>query len=443
MQDLEAAEEHVVALEEEAKALRAENESLHQMVDHAHSSRARQTRQLQTYRRLSTGKPASPPGRGALWSGGGGGYPGGQSKGLAKFATAGKAILGVTRFGRFREAGNTLDNATTVAADDGDIDPFEVLREQAADLEQEVVQLQELQKVLSKANVDLSDDCIARSASLLDMQRQLARSEELLVPYISGVQQLKQSASQQQQRIEGLEATVAHEVRLRRQLARLGQLAYRALGDSEGHVAVAAGGLAVSAGLARRAMEAMEAMEATAPLGPHKSAPLATQLQLLIDLAAHEVLPLAAASCYNSRVPSGQRRADATTLLQSSAFRVNSAETQVVEQGAAAARGSRDASPGVRRGGRRLPQTVSLWSKETHAEGGASPHKSSSREVSLPTLEVRSSPNTAAGAWQAGPAHHSANSLPIASPSGGLGGFGSSPKPNRSPARRQLKYPTG
>ena len=427
-----------MALEDEAKALRAENESLHQMVDHAHSSRARQTRQLQTYRRLSTGKPASPPG--SLRSGGGG-YPGGQSKGLAMFSSAAKAALGVTRLGRFREAGTTFANVTTVAADDGDIDPFEVLREQAADLEQEVVQLQELQKVLSRANVDLSDDCIARSASLLDMQRQLALSEQLLVPYISSVQQLKQSASQQQQRIEGLEATVAHEVRLRRQLARLGQLAYRAFSDSEGNVALAAGGLAASAGLARRAMEAMEA---TAPLGPHKSAPLATQLQLLIDLAAHEVLPLAAASCYTSRVASGQQRADATTLLQGSAFRVKSVAPQVVELGAAATRGSRDATPGVRRSGRRLPQTVSLWSKETHAEGGVSPHKPPSREVSLPTLEIRSSPNTAAGAWSAGPAYHSANSLPIASPSGGFGGFVSSPMPNLpSPARRQLKYPTG
>ena len=415
------------------------------MVDAAHSSRARQTRQLQTYRRLSTGRPVSPPT---------------MSKGLAKFRGAAKAALGVTRFMRVCESGSTPDNATTEAADDGDIDPFEVLREQAADLEQEVVQLQELQKVLSKANVDLSDDCIARSAALLDMQRQLARSEELLAPYISSVQQLQQSAAQQQQRIDGLEATVAHEVRIRRQLARLGQLAYRALSDSEGNVAVAAGGLA--GGLARRAIEAMEA---SAPLGPHKRAPLATQLQLLSDLAAHELLP--PTSCHSSAP--GQRaqradatytespwqrgpRADATTLLQSSALRGNSAAPQALELGASSAsstsratsstissKGSRDATPGMWRGGHRLPQTVSLWSKATQAEGGVSPHhKPPSREVSLPTLEARTSPNTATGAWLAGPAFPLSQSLPIASASGGLGGFGS-PKP----ARRQLKYPTG
>ena len=415
------------------------------MVDAAHSSRARQTRQLQTYRRLSTGRPVSPPA---------------MSKGLAKFRGAAKAALGVTRFMRVCENVSAPGNATTEAADYGDIDPFEVLREQAADLEQEVVQLQELQKVLSKANVDLSDDCIARSAALLDMQRQLARSEELLAPYISSVQQLKQSAAQQQQRIDGLEATVAHEVRIRRQLARLGQLAYRALSDSEGNVAVAAGGLA--GGLARRAIEAMEA---SAPLGPHKRAPLATQLQLLSDLAAHELLP--PTSCHSSAP--GQRaqradatytespwqrgpRADATTLLQSSALRGNSAAPQALELGASSAsstsratsstissKGSRDATPGMWRGGHRLPQTVSLWSKATQAEGGVSPHhKPPSREVSLPTLEARTSPNTATGAWLAGPAFPLAQSLPIASASGGLGGFGS-PKP----ARRQLKYPTG
>ena len=416
------------------------------MVDAAHSSRARQTRQLQTYRRLSTGRPVSPPT---------------MSKGLAKFRGAAKAALGVTRFMRVCESGSTPDNATTEAADDGDIDPFEVLREQAADLEQEVVQLQELQKVLSKANVDLSDDCIARSAALLDLQRQLARSEEQLAPYISSVQQLQQSAALQQQRIDGLEATVAHEVRIRRQLARLGHLAYRALSDSEGNVAVAAGGLA--GGLARRAMEAMEA---SAPLGPHKRAPLATQLQLLSDLAAHELLP--PTSCHSSAP--GQRaqradatyteipwqrgpRADATTLLQSSALRGNSAAPQALELGAGSAtssstsrasstttssKGSRDATPGVWRGGHRLPQTVSLWSKATQAEGGVSPHKPPSREVSLPTLEARTSPNTAAGARPAGPTFPLAHSLPIASASGGLGGFGS-PKP----ARRQLKYPTG
>ena len=295
--------------------------------------------------------------------------------------------------------------------------------------------------MLSKANVDLSDDCIARSASLLDLQRQLALSEELLLPYVRDVQQLKRSVSQQQRQIEGLEATVAREVRIRRQLARLGQLAYRALGDSEGNVAaMESPRLAASASLARRAMEAK------APLGPHKSAPLATQLQLLIDLAAHEMLPLEghlathekAASCYTSRVISEQQKTNTTTLLQSSAFRVNSTTPKVVELGATATRGSsaapgsRDATPGVRRGGRRLPQTVSLWSKETHTDDGH-----------LPLLEVRSSPNAAAGAWPAG--HHAATSLPIASPSGGLGGFvGSSPKQNLpSPARRQLKYPTG
>jgi len=421
------------------------------MVDAAHSSRARQTRQLQTYRRLSTGRPVSPPA---------------MSKGLAKFRSAAKATLGVTRFLRVCENSSTPGNATTEAADDGDIDPFEVLREQAADLEQEVVQLQELQKVLSKANVDLSDDCIARSAALLDMQRQLARSEELLAPYISSMQQLKQSAAQQQQRIEGLEATVAHEVRIRRQLARLGQLAYRALSDSEGNVAVAAGGLA--GGLARRAMEAMEA---SAPLGPHKRAPLTTQLQLLSDLAAHELLP--PTSCHSSapgqmaqRADATYRpespwqkgpRADATTLLQSSALRGNSAAPQALELGAGSAtstsratstttssKGSRDATPGVWRGGHRLPQTVSLWSKATQVEGCVSPHKPPSREVSLPTLEARTSPNTAAAAWPAGPAFPLAHSLPIASASGGLGGFRSPPKPSSSsPARRQLKYPTG
>ena len=55
------------------------------MVDAAHSSRARQTRQLQTYRRLSTGRPVSPPT---------------MSKGLAKFRGAAKAAMGVSRFMR-------------------------------------------------------------------------------------------------------------------------------------------------------------------------------------------------------------------------------------------------------------------------------------------------------------------------------------------------------
>ena len=415
IQDLEAAEGRVVALENEREGLRKENQTLHEKLDQALSARAQKNRQLQSYRRLS-----SMPARPIDCQGGLATDPAGKSNTLLKFSTAAKAAL-VSVSSHSHEA----------VIDEADPDEFVVmLTEQAADLEQEVAQLKQLHKVLSQANIGLSDDCIARSASMVELQRQLTLSEELLVPYTISVQELKQSALKQQARIEGLDATVAREVRIRRQLARIGELTYRALGSLEGGIVAASsprpGGLAEAAVLAR------QTMEAAAPLGPHKGAPLATQLQLLADLAADDLLPLET----SSKDSSSLQKADTTFLRNADATLLSLART--AQRLIVPKEGSPRAHRGARRPRPELPQTVSLYADVMMTvEGIASPRNPAPpREVtsvSLPSLEVRSAPNTAPVTVPAsGPAYHSAKALHVAS---------SLNRP--SPARRQLRYPTG
>ena len=65
-----------------------------------------------------------------------GAHQGGQSKTLAKFSTAAKAALGVTRFGRFREADSHADGGAADEHGESSDPFFAMLKEQAADLEQ-------------------------------------------------------------------------------------------------------------------------------------------------------------------------------------------------------------------------------------------------------------------------------------------------------------------